>query len=391
MVALPHMNQPVYHPPHTDAGQQAARERVRLVAVDIVRGYAMLAMLLVHAAWRFPGVDFRLTYGWDHATPPAFSGSLSVSQVMALILQMASPTFMLLSGFGLALFTLSRIERGWSAAQVSRYMVTRGAVLIILDLGFLSWDLPPGIYYHTFSYAVLTSIGLCLMAMALLHRLSLPVLAGLAVLLVMTTQAVYAVTPIPTDSHLLRSVLLYPSPADPLEIGFPVLAWLPVMILGYISGTLVKKHGLGMAWLTLRVALAAFMMWALVEVGSGFGRLNTGHPLVMTKHPPALDYLSFYMGVAFLLLYLHTRFAHRLTGRVFRWVALLGQTALFFFLAHNMALAAATYAVMALPLNLPQAAALLLTAGLALIVLYHAGVRYARLRRAHPNSVLQYL
>ncbi|NJL55579.1 DUF1624 domain-containing protein [bacterium] len=375
----------------TDNSVKATGERVRLAAVDIVRGYAMLAMLIVHAAWRFPGVDFRLTYGWDHATSPPFSGSLGVQQVIALILQMASPTFMLLSGFGLALFTLSRIERGWSVARVSRYMLTRGAVLIILDLGVLSWDLPPGVYFHTFSYAVLTSIGLCLMAMALLHRLSLSTLAGLALLLMIITQAVYAVTPVPADSHMLRSLLLYPSPADPLEIGFPVLAWLPVMLLGYISGTLVKKHGVGLAWLTLRVALVSFAVWGLVELGSGFGRLNSGHPLVMTKHPPALDYLSFYMGVAFSLLYVHTRFAHMATWRVFRWVALLGQTALFFFVTHNFALAAATAAVMALPVTLPAVAGLLLAAGLALIALYHAGVRYARLRRAHPRSVLQYL
>ncbi len=37
----------------------------RLASIDIVRGIAMIIMLVAHATWSVPGATFRLHYGWD--------------------------------------------------------------------------------------------------------------------------------------------------------------------------------------------------------------------------------------------------------------------------------------------------------------------------------------
>jgi uncharacterized membrane protein len=215
--------------------QVRQENNARILALDIVRGYAMLAMLLSHSSWRLPDLDYRVAFGWDNLIAPDVSTPQSI---IGFILQAATPIFFLLAGFSLPLFINSRRKRGWSEWDITRFLVIRGLVLIALEFGFVNLDLAPGTYGQRIS--VLTAIGLSLIAMAFLRRLNLGWLVTLMLALLLGTQMVYYVRGPQQPSSMLFAILLAPYPTLSWSVEFPVLPWLPVILLGYISGTIIQ-------------------------------------------------------------------------------------------------------------------------------------------------------
>src|SRR5690606_19032156 len=103
-------------------------------------------------------------------TPTSFIG---------YFLQAATPAFFLLGGFSVALFSASRRRRGWTEWQITRFFLIRGAVLVALDVLVMNLEFTEPYYIYRFS--VLTGIGLCVLALAVLRLLPLRALIGVMV------------------------------------------------------------------------------------------------------------------------------------------------------------------------------------------------------------------
>lgn len=357
----------------------------RLASIDIVRGIAMVIMLIAHSAWSLSDVSFRLHYGWDRygnvdltAHPEGWMGLLQ-----------GSPIFFLLAGFGLALFESAKQRKGWTNWQITRFMLIRGTILIALDIFVLPWDFHPKLVYTPHTYFVLLTIGLCIWCIAFLRRFSVRQLAFGALALTLITQVIYKSVAMPTDTNLLRALLLYPSPTDTVILGFPVLPWLAVMLLGFISARLVVQKLIDFKQYTLWLGLGLLGIWVVITLLNDFGRLYTANPLITTKHPPMLDYLTFYIGIAFLLLSAFTRFKWLANSPPARFLSMLGQTSLFYYLAHFYLTMILAFVLKKLP-----APELLISAIIVLValpILFVACRYYRRIRDQYPNSVLQYL
>lgn len=345
----------------------------------------MIFMLFNHAAWHVPGISLRVNYGWD--MPVLLL--IEHSPLTWLGLLQGTPLFFIMAGFAVALFEGGRRRHGWAEAQITRFFLVRGGALIALDWLVLPWQFWPQPGYIPNAYNVLTSIGICLWLIALLRRLPLTYLLLLAGAITVGTQALYKTVTPPQDVNLLRMVFLYMGPGDPVTFGFPVLPWLAVILLGYATMRYLSAHPDHFQWVTLGTAAAAWGVWAVITHFRQFGVLFPAHPLLMTKHPPSLAYLAFYAGVTYLLLYLlhaaqpaHKRFP-------LKQIALLGQTALTFYVLHFYVID--VFSALLQSSSLPPLLDVLLITALALVVLYHVCTRYRRLRQAHPRSLLQYL
>lgn len=357
----------------------------RLGAIDIVRGLAMIFMLLNHATWHVPGISFRVNFGWDVPLPPL----PIINPYMWVGLLQGTPLFFIMAGFSVALFELSCRRKGWTEAQITRFLLVRGAALIALDWLLLPWQFYPDAGYIPQVYYVLTTIGICLWLMAFLRRLPAWALLLLAVALTLAVQAAYKMVILPLPVDMVRTLFLYMSPLDPIKFGFPVLPWLGMIAMGYLTMRYVDARPAHFGPLTLLVALLSWIAWFIIADSNGFGSLFPLHPLLMTKHPPALDYLMFYTGLTYTLLYVMHRlqpFQHRFP---LKRVALLGQTALIFYLLHFYVIDVMT--ILVLPFNLYPLVSALLVAALSLPVLYLLCTRYRAYRKAHPESVLKYL
>jgi len=347
----------------------------RFVSIDAARGLAMLFMLVNHAAWRIPDVNFGANYGWILGTPIATYDAAGWVNLLQ-----GTPIFMLLSGCGVALFEAARRRGGWSEQQITRYFLIRGGVLIGLDLLIVPWVLHYPVLIWESKFFTLTCIGLCLWALAILRRVPTRRLLSFAAITFIGCQIIYQLA-VPTDSNLLRSLLFYPSPADYIAVGFPVFAWLPVVILGYTSGRFIIRHPGHFKPHTLQLGTAGLIVWAFVTAGDGFGRLYHGHALIMAKHPPDLVYMGFNIGCTYLILTV----LHRLPK--IPLLATLGQNALIFYIVH-------WYVLMLMTSLLSVAVSgtylYLAVCVLGLLILYPLCILYRAYRQRHPR-ILQYL
>jgi uncharacterized membrane protein len=358
----------------------------RLAAVDIVRGLAMIFMLINHATWGLPEVSFNASYGWNFPSPVLAASGQHPEAWIGLL--QGTPLFFLLAGFGIAFFEVSRRRRGWTQWQITRFFLIRGGLLLAFDFLILPWKFRPVFEWRPSAYFVLFAVGCCLFAVAFLRLLRPRWLLLMALVLTLGTQWIYYTSPIPQDSNLLRSIFLYPSWVDPLAFGFPLLPWLAVILFGYTSGRYISDNPTRILPYSLVVGLSSAALWTVVVVFNDFGVLYHDHPLIFSKHPPALDYLLFYLAMAGLLLAVFS--LRPLQARLLmRFLALLGQGALVFYLLHFYVLDWLTLWLIGLPIR--QLVLNFVIAGVALLVLFALCSAYRTLRKRYPNSVLQYL
>ena len=343
----------------------------RLDSIDIVRGLAMVFMLLNHSSWHIPGLELDANHSWYDPTPVQ---QIRSPEAWLSILQ-GTPMFFVLAGFSLAFFERSRQKRKWSEWEITRYLLIRGNVLILIDF------IIPGF--------ALSSIGMCLWLIAFLRRVPIRQLIVLALGLTLAMQLAYETVTIPRDFNIVRSILLYPGPADPTAFGYPVLQWVAVVILGYISGRYAINHRHNFADYALKVGLLAFAVWLVTTLDDQFGRLFRSHPFVLTKHPPSLAYLSLYMGFTFTLLSIFTRLQAVTQSAVFRFLALLGQVEFFFYVTHFLVIQLISAVIVHLPMAPLTMNFVVMTVALA--VLFPICRAYRAVRQKHPDSVLQYL
>jgi hypothetical protein len=130
-------------------------------------------------------------------------------------------------------------------------------------------------------------------------------------------------------------------------------------------------------------------LWLIIILNDDFGNLYTARRIIFTKHPPDLAYLFLYLGVAFWLIWLHVRFQQVNTWLPFRATALLGQSALVFYVLHVKVLDVLSFPLMAL--ELPSLDISFLMTLLALPILFFICWQYGALRRRYPRSLLRYL
>jgi uncharacterized membrane protein len=373
-------------PGSTTTQQQAVTHRIN--AIDIVRGYAMILMLISHSSWLVDGLDFSVSRSW-FSVHHLSQSMTPLQHSLGLILQIATPTFFLLAGFSIAFFQASRRRQGWSEWRITHFLLIRMGLLLALDWLLLAGLNPYFDHYMSYGFAVLTGIALCIGAMAFLRRLSLPVLAMVGLALLIAIQIVYNTVPTPQDTNILRAALLYSGPANPVPIGFPLLGWLPVVILGFISGTYIRRNPGSFNRYCLWTGGVLLASW-LTVTALNIGRIEPGELLIFTRDPPALDYLLLYVGIAFLLLYGQNRLFDPGANGFFRIIRVIGQTALFFFVMHAFVVFFAGTLITLLPITRPLVEALV-TSAVAFAILYLICRAYRRLRRRNPGSVLEYI
>lgn len=239
--AIPHECEPVLDVPRKQTG--GAR---RLNGIDAARGLALLGMIAVHV---MPAVgdDGSMTLPWR----------LSVGTSSAM--------FALLAGVALAFMSGSTEVpslRRW--AGYSRSLAVRAVVIILLGLAI------GGLVPAERAGVILPYLGVLFLVVLPFLRLgsrALFVSAGLALIIT------------PVVSHLLRSGAVAPEPVN-LGIGdvlaapstsafyilvtglYPVLTWLPYLLLGAGLGRLdlrARRH-------VVAVALAGAGLWAVATI-----------------------------------------------------------------------------------------------------------------------------
>ena len=130
--------------------------RPRFGSIDVLRGLIMIVMALDHVRDYFH-------YGAQHFDPMDLSQTSAALFLTRWITHFCAPTFMLLAGTGAYL----QSRRGKSKAEVSRFLLTRGAWLVVLEFTWvlcLGWKM--NFAYDTIFLIVIWALGVSMMALA---------------------------------------------------------------------------------------------------------------------------------------------------------------------------------------------------------------------------------
>ncbi len=293
-----------------------AKTRRRIDSIDLLRGIVMVIMMLDHTrdfvhsgALLFDPLDLKQTTVWLFLT--------------RWITHFCAPVFVFLAGTGAYL----QFTRGKSKSALSRFLVTRGLWLIILEVTVVRaaafFNLDPR---FLLLLQVIWVIGVSMIVLAALIHLPLKLVAGFGLVMIAIHNYFdrFPVrpwqgpgSPVPSWGAKLWMLLHQPGvfpigPKFPSPIAFvlyPLIPWIGVMAVGYAFGALYRKDAAARKRWLMIIGGGATLLFVIIRVFDKYGEpqhwsqqrnflftilsfINT------TKYPPSLDYLLMTIGPA---------------------------------------------------------------------------------------------
>lgn len=362
----------------------------RIVAIDHLRGLAMLLMAVDHSMYFAGAAPVAESYGMK--VPEL--GSLSLV-LIGLATNVASGIFFALAGTSVALFAKNRLNRGWSQGRISRFFVIRGVLLIALDaiVEPLGWGAP-------LTVDTLSALGFCIIVLAFVRRLPLWIISISSILLfVLYPILVTSIRPSETTPlEFILTVLFQFHMGGPLYVEFPLLARLSVVFAGFAFGALLQQKRISISSSFVWIGIAGLVVSFLLRLGGGYGNfvpynseLSTIYFFIENKQPPSIVFLLFNLSLAVLLFAGLSRFRSSLdrTG-IASVLQLFGQTSLFFFVTHLLVYGKITRCITDFKYLRDIRAVAFTEFAAGLVILIPLCLLYRWLRKRYPNGVLQY-
>ncbi len=387
-----------------DAAEREARQRI--TSVDIVRGVVMILMALDHVR------DFVTNARFPPEDLTRASAALFATR---WITHFCAPIFFLLAGVGVGIL----LSKGTRPAEASRYLVTRGLWLLLLELVItpIGWqfgfDLIPAFAL------VLWALGWSMIVMALLVHVPRSLVLAISLLMIVGHNLLDAVRPDSLGWFAgVWHVLHVPGFAVPnvLLVAYPLVPWVGVMGLGYVLATVYQWDAARRRSVLIWSGVAAVVLFVLLRSINGYGNvfpwsaqrtpaLTIASFLNVTKYPPSLQFLLMTLGPALVALAL----AERALGRVAGWLSVYGRVPLLFYVTHIFVAHAAAVVVAFLQSGEPRRIPVVSDFGsipswyglslpgvyavwaLVVILLYYPCRRFAQLKDTRRDWWLRYM
>jgi uncharacterized membrane protein len=330
-----------------------ARLSERLGSIDVLRGLLMVVMALDHVG--FMVGRFHSQEMWAGAWT-RYSGAIPF--LTRFVTHFCAPGFFLLMGAGLAFAGESRAAHGWSSGRISRYLLARGALLVVVATflevpAFLLATISgpsspganpefaiPGMTEPRWVLTVLYALGVSTMVSAVFLRARSAVWVALAVAAILGTALT---TPGPehfdTNYGFLRTVLLVSRWSHGIWAQYPFVPWFGITALGVLLGRWLIRDRAACFRALPWIGLAMLMVAGLLRLAGGFGNLRAPRDgswiefLNVIKYPPSLVFTLGMVGGNLLMLAAIER-ARLWTSRAGRVLLVFGQAPLAFYIAH---------------------------------------------------------
>ncbi|CAN5228434.1 DUF1624 domain-containing protein [soil metagenome] len=326
----------------------------RLDAIDMLRGLVICIMVLDHVRdyWHHSGqtdpLDLATTNPWLFLT--------------RLITHFCAPTFVFLAGVSAYL----QYERGKTGWDLSRFLLTRGLWLILLELTVVNvaWQFWG---YSIVFLQVIWAIGVSMVVLAGACRLPVKVVLALGVAIIVGHNALDGITPETFGPFAPVWMFLHQAGATPVGgipvlFAYPVLPWIGVMMFGFGFGRVFslpearRRRVLTVVGLSM---IAAFLILRGLQIYGDPGTWQVQDALWKTvgdfvdvqKYPPSLDYVLMTLGPVFVLI----PWLERVRGPVAAFLLPFGRAPLFAYVPH-IYIAHALALVCAVAMGFPMSA-----------------------------------
>jgi uncharacterized membrane protein len=298
----------------------SSQPKRRIDSIDLLRGIVMVVMMLDHtrdfvhsAAFQFDPTDLSRT-----------NVALFFTR---WITHYCAPIFVFLAGTGAYL----QFARGKSKKDLSRFLITRGVWLIVLEFTLVRLGATFSVDYRFLGMMqVIWVIGVSMIVLAPLIHLPLRVIAGFGVTMIALHNLLDRFhvqgwqgpgTAVPSYSAKFFIILHqafepfpiagWPSPV--VFVLYPLIPWIGVMVAGYAFGVIYQWDAARRRRLLLRLGCAATVLFIVARAINLYGdpapwsRQSTLLFTVLsflntTKYPPSLLFLLMTLGPALLAL-----------------------------------------------------------------------------------------
>ena len=362
----------------------------RLPAIDALRGAVMVLMAVDHASFAFNAGRY-VTDAADWYQP----GSMipTVQFLVRWITHICAPTFVFLAGFVLAVSIARKQSSSMAEIRIDMDLMIRGLLLLALDPLWMSLG-----FGGRTVFQVLYAIGGGLCCMVLLRRLSVGPLLAIGLALMFGCEALVNWLVAGQRGGLLATFLVTGGGIGNWGyVLYPLLPWLAFMILGWCCGRWLATHFIKrpVRWFAVSglVLIAAFVV---VRGLNAYGNmllyrddLTLLHWLHVSKYPPSLTFALLTLGLMCLSLALLFSVYANHSADTHDPLLVYGRTPLLFYLVHVHLLCGS-----AILMGMWRAGGLTETLAAAtaiLLILYPLCRWYARIKMAHPRSILRYI
>jgi uncharacterized membrane protein len=350
--------------------------RARLGSIDLLRGLIMMVMVLDHTR------DFVHSGGLT-GDPTNLATTTPMLFMTRWVTHFCAPLFVFLAGVGAYL----QQSRGMTTRDLSRFLLTRGLWLIVLEATVIrvtTWFNVD--YSYLMTLQVIWTLGVSMIVLAALIHLRLRVIAGIGLAMIVLHNAFDGIrvtswqgpgSPVPSVADKLWILLHQPAEFFPVFgngspvvfVVYPLVPWIGVIALGYAFGAIYTLDPARRRTLLLRTGLAVIAAFVVIRATNLYGDPRPWSPQASvlfsvlsfvntTKYPVSLLYLLMTIGPALLALAWFESPARsersassgrQQPSRVEQIVTRVGRVPLFFYLwqwpvAHGLAVAVSAVA-----------------------------------------------
>jgi uncharacterized membrane protein len=278
--------------------------RLRVDSIDLLRGLVMVLMALDHTRDFFSGGDFNPR---DVHNPALF--------LTRWVTHFCAPVFVFLAGASAFLYG----SRGRTTGEVSRYLLTRGLWLVLLELTLMrfAWTfsvIPDRLVFQVIwvlGAAMIVLSGLVFLPRWAIATFGLTLIVGHNLLDSIKSEQLGAAGWIWNFLH--QPALLHPTPKVAIFVLYPLIPWIGVMAAGYALAPIMLLDPLRRRRILLvtgAVVTLGFIVlrainlygdpvpWAIQDgvIATVLSFINN------EKYPPSLFYLAMTLGPALLAL-----------------------------------------------------------------------------------------
>ena len=295
--------------------------RTRIDSIDLLRGVVMVIMMLDHTR------DFVHSGAWQF-DPTDLTKTTTALFLTRWITHFCAPVFVFLAGTGAYL----QFARGKSKQELSRFLITRGLWLIVLEFTWVRICVTFNLDYASFlgMMQVIWVIGVSMIVLAVLIHLPLRLVAAFSIAMIALHNLLdrfqvqgwrgpdSAVPGFWSKLFIILHqanepfpILGWPSPV--LFVLYPLIPWIGVMAAGYAFGLLYQMSAERRRRLLLIMGCGATALFITLRAINLYGdpapwsRQNSATFTALsflntTKYPPSLLFLLLTLGPAMLVL-----------------------------------------------------------------------------------------
>lgn len=309
----------------------------RIAAIDILRGFVMLLMLVDHVRERF----FYHHVITDPMTIDETSTSLFFTRMTA---HLCAPVFVFLTGLSAWLYAHPHNKAPRSA---SMFLFKRGLFIILIECTLINFSWFG--YYEVLYLQVMWAIGVSMIALAIMVKTPYWFIGLLGATIVFGHNALAPISFSPDEfGYTLWTILhdrgfLISEGIIKVKASYPVLPWIGVILLGYFAGPLYSStiNAVTRQKSLLILSLLCFFLLFVLRYFNLYGEtlawqtqantIDTIKAFVnYTKYPPSLNYILLTLGVAFTLLTLF----EKVNNKASQIIEGFGAAPMFFYILH---------------------------------------------------------